>query len=181
MLHPDMTSFQCSGKLKWQRQQGFSLIEVLVSTIVLSIGLLGLAAVQTTAYRFNHDNYLRSVAMAQVDAIVDRMRANSRGVQNGKYNQFTAVAEQALIDSGKSKVVGDCVSCTPESLAEVDYHHWNDENATTLPGGKGYISGNGQIFTVTVMWDNGRTGATGTNCSGNPKVDLTCLRVTVEL
>ncbi len=43
-------------------QQGFTLIEVLVSFIVLSIGLLGLASLQLNALKSSHSAYQRTVA-----------------------------------------------------------------------------------------------------------------------
>ena len=43
--------------------EGFSLIEVLVALFVLSIGLLGLAALQTTGLKFSHQSYERTQAV----------------------------------------------------------------------------------------------------------------------
>ena len=43
-------------------QSGFSIVEVLVALFVLSIGLLGLAALQAQGLRFNHDAYVRTQA-----------------------------------------------------------------------------------------------------------------------
>ena len=59
--------------------EGFSLIEVLVALFVLSIGLLGLAALQTTGLRFSHQSYERTQATLQAYDIIDRMRTNKSG------------------------------------------------------------------------------------------------------
>ena len=63
-----------------RRQRGFSLIEVLVAMLVLAIGLLGLAALQTQGVRFNHDAYVRSNATALAYEIMDKMRARRGSV-----------------------------------------------------------------------------------------------------
>src|SRR3569833_2681867 len=44
------------------RQRGFTMLEVLISVVVLSIGLLGIASLQATGQRNNHSAYLRSQA-----------------------------------------------------------------------------------------------------------------------
>ncbi len=46
-----------------------------------------------------------------------------------------------------------------------------------LPSGRGQVTGNANLLIVTVMWDDDGTGATGTGCSGNAQVDLTCYSV----
>lgn len=50
-------------------QRGFSLIEALIALVVLSVGLLGVAAMQLKALQSAHDGYQRSLAsVAAVDA-----------------------------------------------------------------------------------------------------------------
>src|SRR5690606_37489064 len=64
---------------------GFTLIEVLVALIVLSIGLLGLAALQIQSIKHNTDAYFRTQATLLAYDIIDRMRANSAAVSAGIY------------------------------------------------------------------------------------------------
>ncbi|HLE93281.1 MAG TPA: type IV pilus modification protein PilV, partial [Sulfuricaulis sp.] len=59
------------------QHRGFSLIEVLVALLVLSIGLLGLAALQTTSLQYNTGSYFRTQATFLAYDIIDRMRANT--------------------------------------------------------------------------------------------------------
>ena len=65
------------------RISGFTLLEVLVALVILSIGLLGLAGLQAASLRYNHSSYLRSQATLIAYDIVDRMRANRQEALNG--------------------------------------------------------------------------------------------------
>lgn len=68
------------------RQSGVSLIEVMVSILIMGIGLLGIAALQTTALRNGQSSLERSQAVIQTYAIVDAMRANREQALAGAYN-----------------------------------------------------------------------------------------------
>ena len=60
-------------------QRGVSLLEVLITVLVLSVGLLGLAALQATGTKFNHGAYLRTQATALAYEMSDRMRTEVDG------------------------------------------------------------------------------------------------------
>ena len=150
--------------------RGFSLIEVLVTLVVLSIGLLGLATLQLNATRYNYQSHLSSIAISQVQNMADRMRANITGLDAGAYNNISGTPS----DPG-------CNPCSPTQTAQLDAFQWNTANAALLPNGQGTVTANGNIYTITVMWDNDRTGATGTGCSGDTAVDLTCMALTIRL
>ncbi len=114
---------------------GFSLIEVLVALLVLSIGLLGLAALQTTGLKFNHQSYERTQAVMQAYDVIDRMRAN----RSGSDRSINGIYESVAI--GNQPGSTDClsVSCNVSQLAEFDIRQWNAANSTLLPEGKGAI------------------------------------------
>jgi len=156
--------------LATSQQHGFSLLEVLVSIVVLSVGLLGLAALQMNSVQYNHGAFLRSIAVSQVNDIIDRMRANQTAVDAGNYNALSGVGSAP-----------SCSACTPEEIVQKDLFEWNANNALLLPTGQGTVTAAGNLFNISVMWDNSRNGATGTNCSGDLSVDLTCLTVSVQL
>ena len=74
---PDVgTSFARHPRRCSQRQHGFSLLEVLIALLVLAIGLLGLATLQTVGLKFNQESYLRSQAVLIAYDIIDRIRSN---------------------------------------------------------------------------------------------------------
>jgi len=130
------------------------MIEVLVALLVLSIGLLGLAALRATGLRYNHGAYLRSQAVVQAYDMADRMRANLPGVQAGAYNNL----------SGIPSTHPDCLgaSCVPSDMAQFDLWQWNTANAALLPGGTGTVAiaaGAGGcviancVCTITMNWN----------------------------
>lgn len=136
-----MTIFTIS-RLK-NRQRGFTLIEVLVTVLILAIGLLGLAGLQTTALRSNHSAYLRSQATVLAYDIVDRMRANRNAALAGQYN--------SSIGGGASG----------SGMVATDLTAWKGNLQAMLPSGDGAIAlAAGGRFTITVQWDDSR-GAIG--------------------
>lgn len=116
------------------RASGFSLIEVLIAMLVLAVGLLGIARLQTIGLQNNHSSYLRTQATFQIAAIFDRMRANRTQALNSAYD----------IELGVSAVGG--------TLAERDLHAWKDELAVLFPSGDGAVNCNAGVCTVTVQW-----------------------------
>ena len=81
--------------------KGFTLLEVMVALVVLSVGLLGLAALQTATVRFNQNAYLRSQATNFAYDLADRMRANREaaiaGDQGGKRVDTDVIADRDIL------------------------------------------------------------------------------------
>lgn len=125
---------------------GFTLLEVLVALLVLSIGLLGLAALQTLGLKFNQQSYQRTQAIFQAYDIIDRIRANTTGKAAGNYDSVAAGSVPAIT------VDCETTSCTTAQLATYDINKWNTANATLLTNGKGEISTSGNLRTITVTW-----------------------------
>lgn len=72
------------GSMKAAR--GISLVEILVTILVVSIGLLGLAGLQGVSTQYNHSSYLRTHANNMAYDIADRMRANREAAMDGDYD-----------------------------------------------------------------------------------------------
>jgi type IV pilus assembly protein PilV len=60
------------------RQAGFNLLEVLVSLLIVTVGLLGLAGTQVVAQRAEQESYQRAQAMVVMSDIIDRINANRK-------------------------------------------------------------------------------------------------------
>src|SRR5262245_49835341 len=69
-----------------RRQAGASLIEVLVSILILSFGMLAMAGLHASSLRYGKMSQFRSVATQLAYDLSDRMRANALGAMGGAYN-----------------------------------------------------------------------------------------------
>lgn len=73
------------------KQQGFTLVEILVTMVVVAIGLLGFAGLQVTSLKNNHTSLMRSQATLLADDIVESMRVNRDAAISGAYDVTTPV------------------------------------------------------------------------------------------
>ncbi len=148
------------------RQSGFTLIEVLVSVLVLAIGLVGVAALQGVSLQNTQSAFMRSQATALAYDLADRMRANVESARAGLYDPETAT------------VVSTCNSttgCTAQDMAKNDLAEWNAAIATYLPMGQGFVcvdstpndgasadspgcDASGTQLTIKIWWDDDRDG-----------------------
>jgi len=127
--------------LKIKHLNGFTLLEVLVALLILSIGLLGLAALQANTLKINHGALQRTQAIFLTYDMMDRLRAN----------RTAALAGQCDIAMGATLGGTD--------LCDVDVTDWQDNFvAAFLPSGQGLIdcSTTVNVCVVTVQWDEGR-------------------------
>jgi type IV pilus assembly protein PilV len=137
------------------QNQGFSLVEVLVALLVLSIGLLGLAALQTTSLQYNTGSYLRTQATFLAYDIIDRMRANTTAVADGgAYDIPTAAAATPFLTS--TDPTCDTSSCSSVNMAAYDLGKWYKRMGLVLPGAStnpATIDINAsEMVTITIRW-----------------------------
>jgi len=143
-------------------QFGFTLIEILVALVVLSVGLLGLAGMQLTGLRYNYGAYSRTQATLMAYDIIDRMRANSDGVAAGAYDAINTTTAP----TGTLACVSSTNGCTPAQLAEVDKYEWSQLFNGTPPllaGASATVTNVAGTFTVAVTWREREGSATGTS------------------
>lgn len=133
-----------------KRQIGMTLIEVLVAVLVTATGVMGAAALQLNAVKFNHTANTRSAAVFLANDIADRLRANRASALLGGY-------DIALDDDAP----------TGTAINQLDLQEWLSELAARLPAGDGAVVRNGNTFTVTLQWDEGRLNKTRETGAGN--------------
>ncbi len=154
--------------------QGFSLVEGLVTLLVIAIGLLGIVALQLTALRNTHSASIHSLASIYASDMVERVKANKEVAKAGNYN----------LAAGAPATVGavNCVSaaCSAVDLAAFDLAEWQQSLSDNLPSGQGEITLAGTTVTITVRWDDDRDGDTGTQCPPGDG-DLDCFQIQVNL
>lgn len=162
--------------------EGFSLLEVLIAVVVLSIGLLGLAALQAIALRNSAQSYERSQATALAYEIADVMRANRVAAAKGAF--LLAASAEAPASAGCESADA---SCTRTEMANYALADWRRRLGTLLPGGTASITcaaspcGAGGLQTVSVIWDEHRRGATNASCpppaAFEETIHLACVQV----
>ncbi|MEO7773506.1 MAG: type IV pilus modification protein PilV [Steroidobacteraceae bacterium] len=119
--------------MKRKRTGGFTLVETLVALMALSIGLLGIAAMQMTSLRANLGASWRTQANFLAYDIIDRIRAN----RTNRASYATAIGDAAPGGG---------------STANLDLTSWKDNLAAAMPGGDGSVVVNGTTITVTIQW-----------------------------
>ncbi|MCP5139355.1 MAG: type IV pilus modification protein PilV [Chromatiales bacterium] len=120
-----------------RHQSGITLIEVLITVVLVSIGLLGLAGLQLTSVQNSNSSGERFVATTLAQDILERMRANrNRAIGPGKVYNLAMGA-----DPGVGGVEGD------------DLNAWKDALEAALPSGQGAVQvDNSNVATITVQW-----------------------------
>lgn len=131
--------------LRAKSQAGFTMLEVLVSIVVLALGLLGLASLLGASISGSHSASLRTQATVLAYGIVDAMRANRCNAKDGAYD---------ISMSGNA-------SGSPMTVAQRDMGDWLTELSRRLP------SGDGQIRRSAGCGD-GDPLVTPTGCDGSP-------------
>ena len=138
------------------RQSGFTLLEVLVAILVLSIGLLGLAGLMASSIRNNHSAYQRTQATWLAYDMIDRMRVNRANAITSANNYNIAIGTASSSSSG---------------LAGTDVTGWKTTLANALPAGDGSVAvdSTSRAVTVIVQWNDSR--GTGGNNAQTLRVD----------
>lgn len=106
--------------------QGFGLIEILVSILLLNIGLLGLMGLQTLGLQAERSAFFRtSASLISTDA-VERIRANRTGFVASDYSSATSDANDSCFKRA---------GCSSKALAQTDLHELSIRAAEELPSG----------------------------------------------
>ena len=139
--------------------RGFTLIEVLVAIVLLSIGLLGVAGMQLSGLRYHQGAYVRAQATALLADMADRLRTNPTGVGAGSYNSITINTTSSGWQSSLP-ADPDCATnvCTPANQVALDTRQWGLALGQ-LPRATGTVARAGQIFTITIAWQDLDTNA----------------------
>jgi type IV pilus assembly protein PilV len=131
-------------------QRGFSLIEVLVALVVLSIGMLGIAALYVDSLRSGRTAIHRTQAVILVSDMAERIRANP--------DAGIAYAGPAA-DNNCTDDVAAANDCTAAQMAADDLQIWQQTVAGLLPNGQSqvqFVAGAGGVpatYTITVTWN----------------------------
>lgn len=116
------------------REQGFTLLESMLTLFVLTIGVLGVASLQVQGLQAGGLAMQRMIAVTKAQEIIERMRAN-----NNLDERFNAAGASVSLDAydGATGSYSGCnsgVTCSTAQMASHDLFLWQSELATALPG-----------------------------------------------
>ncbi|HEX2140546.1 MAG TPA: type IV pilus modification protein PilV [Woeseiaceae bacterium] len=123
--------------------RGFSLIEVLIALIVMSVGMLGIAGLYVHGMQAGRTSLFRHHAVTLAGDVADRIRANPN-----------AGAAYAGAGANNNCVAGG-IDCSPVQMAAQDILLWQQQADDTLPEGQVAVTFNAgapSLYTVTVSW-----------------------------
>lgn len=134
-------------------QQGFTLLEILVTIIVLAIGLLGVAALQNTSVALSYESYLRTQGQLIANDLADRVRVN----KSIDYDFVsTSTASTKPCEATRNMPCNNPVDMKNFDLIEASERFQSlipDSTITIVDGSSGVLT-NIRPLTITVTWDD---------------------------
>jgi type IV pilus assembly protein PilV len=168
------------------RQAGVTLIEVLVTMVIVAVGLLGLAGLQVRGLAIQKDAHGRAIATQLALDIADRMRSNTGALAT---YTFTTAYGGSFTPSGAAC---SATPCSATQQAQYDFDRWFARVVNeALPGGWARIEpvAGTQAWEVTLMWaetgfrakltDATALAALGANCPAGTPAQVECMKVRV--
>ncbi len=126
--------------------RGFSLVEVLIALIILSVGMLGIAGLYVQSMQAGRTSMFRHNAVTLAGDIADRIRANPAA----------GAAYEAAVGADNSCVNGG-VNCSPAQMAAHDIDLWQEQADDSLPNGKVTVTVDSSVvppsYEIKVGWD----------------------------
>jgi len=159
-MRPGMTNPRVKARSRHSSARGFSIIEVLITLLVFSVGLLGYASLQHRAQKAQLEVYQRVYALNLIDYMVDQIRANP--IAQGCYGLASTE-----VGTGYSGSYGCSSYGTANTQAQVvaAVNEWSDllKGTSEVSGGNnvgGLLNARGCIvydnvnetYLVSVVW-----------------------------
>lgn len=131
--------------IKNRKQSGFTLLESLIATIVLSVGMLGIAALYVEGLKAGRTAVFRTTAVALASDMMDRIRANS------------AARDDYALGAANGDCVNSAKDCSVTELAQHDVLVWQQEVAAVMPAGTDTdinvaLGPPFDQYTITISW-----------------------------
>ncbi len=127
-------------------QAGFNLVEAMVSLVVISVGMIGIAALYGQGLGAGRTAMDRTVAVNLAADMADRIRVNRTA--------GAAYADEAAADLDCGPGAAD--PCTPAQMAAYDLSVWQEQLVGQLPNGAGTVAFDDTTsppsFTISVTW-----------------------------
>jgi type IV pilus assembly protein PilV len=157
------------------KAKGFTLIEVLVTMLIVSIGIFSILAVITVSLRLNSSSVYRTIASEQTQAMAETLRANAPALGSLDTVADAIFAEPEVIANDSSCWDG-AGGCARNGFIAAAIFKWREQLAAVLPSGTGTVCRDGTPrdgttadwqcddddyaqYVVKVCWDESRIAA----------------------
>lgn len=118
-------------------QQGVSLLEVMVSVVIMATGILSVVGMQLRTLSNAQDSIRRTQAIRLIDDLSDRLRLLPDAYAQSTHYllDWTSTPSESL----KATCVGSAAGCNVSNFAQADAHRWLDAVTSTLPMGQANV------------------------------------------
>lgn len=154
-------------------QAGVTLLEILISLVVIALGILGVSTLQFNGLKSVQDAHFFVTASLLADDMGERIRVNTTAA--GAYNTSMLTAASASTNC-------ETQTCSSNAMASYDIAQWITAIAERLPSGAGkisYAAGSPKTYALTIRW----FGLASGNCDANGGTTDTqywCFNLTVH-
>jgi len=126
------------------RQRAFSLVEVLIALVIMSVGMLGIAGLYVQSMQAGRTSLFRHNAVTLAGDVADRIRANPKA----GFSYEGAGSDQGCVATG--------IDCDQASMAAHDIFQWDQQAVNSLPSGDVTVIFDDTVapvsFTITISW-----------------------------
>lgn len=169
-----------------QKKRGFTLLEVLVALLLLSLAFAGTLILQYKSVQFSSISYYRGISSQIINGLASSMRANQEGAHSYQNAVGFVYASSGGIAPPSSSCMGN-TTCSAEEIAQEDIYWARKAARAQLPGGDLYIEYNASdsYFDAVILWeDPDSNGLTKLPCKSSISgltTSTTCLSMRVRL
>ena len=173
-------------------QAGYSLLEVLVALLLVSIGLLGMAGLSAATFSYNKSAQIRLIGLALVNDYADRARVNIYGFDLGEYTIAVTDTSTGSATATPSASTTDAKTAA-KAVAADDKNQFIYALSQRLPSGKAVVTATPSVtersMDVYLMWKEPQAASGDTlltavqgNCPGGENDEgYSCIKFEVGL
>jgi len=149
------------GNVFARKQDGVSLLEALITLVILSVGFLASASMQVQSMRTNQDAYQRAQALVVLSNMMDHMSSNPIAVSAGLFDNTTTgfrtmptCQATGCTDQQRAEVALFEFSASFESLrGESNFIPLLPMDSSGAPAVGSISSPEDGVYTLSVVWE----------------------------
>lgn len=147
----------------YSKNNGFTLVELLIALVIVAIGALGHAKMQMTSMHNAQRASFSQTANVAMNDLTQRIRALPNAALNGEFNTSIGTGPTGSKSCNDTGVV-----CSRSEFALFELEDWYGDVSSILPSPQFSVvqaTTNGSYFTVSLLWDANKDGTLATTCS----------------